>query len=168
MLIVVASLTQYIRLGARRHMSARFCSEIIQQSSLRAPCGKKNSGTPRHERRRRPSPAARPGTGRSGLAARPPLRATDTRQARRAAPDREARHAAHLGRSSRASAEAVRLLLEGGASVGAADGDAASALFLACERGHLECVRLFLEANAAVGQAQAERRHAAAHCKPGG
>ena len=50
-------------------------------------------------------------------------------------------------------AEAVRLLLEAGASVGAADCDAASALFLACFKGCLECAQLLLHANAVVNQA---------------
>ena len=50
-------------------------------------------------------------------------------------------------------AEAVRLLLEAGASVGAADGDDSSALLLACERECRECARLLLEAGAAVDQA---------------
>merc|ERR1712086_257295 len=47
-------------------------------------------------------------------------------------------------------AEAVRLLLEGGASVGAADSGGASALLLASEGGHLECARLLLEVGAAT------------------
>merc|ERR1719198_1903174 len=42
-------------------------------------------------------------------------------------------------------AEAVRLLLEGGASVGATNGGGGSALLIACQDGHLECVRLLLE-----------------------
>ena len=50
-------------------------------------------------------------------------------------------------------AEAVRLLLEAGASVGATDGDDAPALLLACEKECLECARLLLEAGAAVDQA---------------
>ena len=48
-------------------------------------------------------------------------------------------------------AEAVRLLLEGGASVGATSSDGASALLLACAGGYLEIVRLLLEASAVVG-----------------
>jgi ankyrin repeat protein len=51
-------------------------------------------------------------------------------------------------------AEAVRLLLEAGASVGAADGEGASALVLACEAGRLECAQLLLAAGAAVDQAE--------------
>ena len=39
-------------------------------------------------------------------------------------------------------AEAVRLLLEAGVSVGEADGGGASALLLACSKGCPECVRL--------------------------
>ena len=50
-------------------------------------------------------------------------------------------------------AEAARLLLEAGASVGATDGGGRSALLVACAMGHLEIVRLLLEASAAVGQA---------------
>ena len=48
----------------------------------------------------------------------------------------------------------MRLLLEGGASVGAADGDGATALLLACAGGYPEIARLLLEADAAVGQAR--------------
>ena len=48
-------------------------------------------------------------------------------------------------------AEAVRLLLEAGASVGATSSDGASALLLACAGGYLEIVRLLLEASAVVG-----------------
>ena len=51
-------------------------------------------------------------------------------------------------------AEAVRLLREAGASVGAADGEGASALVLACEAGRLECAQLLLAAGAAVDQAE--------------
>ena len=43
-------------------------------------------------------------------------------------------------------AEAVRLLLEAGASVGATNGTGRAALFTACQKGHLEIVRLLLEA----------------------
>jgi len=50
-------------------------------------------------------------------------------------------------------AEAVRLLLEGGASVGATNDGGASALLLACAGDYLECVRLLLEAGAAMDQA---------------
>ena len=38
-------------------------------------------------------------------------------------------------------AEAVRLLLEAGASVGATTGTGRAALFIACLEGHVECVR---------------------------
>ena len=51
-------------------------------------------------------------------------------------------------------AEAVRLLLEGGASVGATTGGGASALYIACQQGQIECARLLLEAGAAVNQAR--------------
>ena len=47
----------------------------------------------------------------------------------------------------------MRLLLEGGASVGATNGGGGSALLIACQDGHLECVRLLLEASAAINQA---------------
>ena len=50
-------------------------------------------------------------------------------------------------------AEAVRLLLEAGASVGATTGGGASALLVACWKGCLECALLLLEAGAAVSQA---------------
>ena len=50
-------------------------------------------------------------------------------------------------------AEAARLLLEGGAGVGAADSGGATALLLASEGGHLECVRLLQQAGAATSQA---------------
>ena len=50
-------------------------------------------------------------------------------------------------------AEAVRLLLEVGASVGATTGGGASALHIACQQGHVQCARLLLEASAAVNQA---------------
>ena len=53
-------------------------------------------------------------------------------------------------------AEAARLLLEGGASVGATTGGGASALYIACQEGQIECVRLLLEAGAATDQADAE------------
>ena len=43
-------------------------------------------------------------------------------------------------------AEAVRLLLEGGASVGATTGGGAPALFIACDQEQIECARLLLEA----------------------
>ena len=51
-------------------------------------------------------------------------------------------------------AEAVRLLLEAGASVGATDGGGRSALYIACEKGSPEIARLLLEASAAVSQAR--------------
>ena len=47
-------------------------------------------------------------------------------------------------------AEAVRLLLEAGASAGGTTGGGASALYIACQYGHLECVRLLQQAGAAV------------------
>ena len=47
-------------------------------------------------------------------------------------------------------ADAVRLLLESGASVGATNGSGSTALYIACHRGHLECVQLLLGASAAV------------------
>ena len=51
-------------------------------------------------------------------------------------------------------AEAVRLLLEGGASVGAADSGGATALLLASEEGHVDVVHLLLtEGGASVDQA---------------
>ena len=50
-------------------------------------------------------------------------------------------------------AEAVRLLLEGGASVGATTGGGASALLVASDKGHLEIARLLREAGAATDQA---------------
>ena len=43
-------------------------------------------------------------------------------------------------------AEAVRLLLEGGASVGATNDDGASALYIACQEGQIERARLLVEA----------------------
>ena len=49
-------------------------------------------------------------------------------------------------------AEAVRLLLEGGASVGATNGGGGSALYIACQEGQIECARLLLEAGGAVNQ----------------
>ena len=55
--------------------------------------------------------------------------------------------------SRHGQAEAVRLLLEGGASVGATTGTGRAALFIACQegwQGHLEIARLLLEAGAAV------------------
>ena len=52
-------------------------------------------------------------------------------------------------------AEAVRLLLQGGASAGAPDGGGASALYIACYKGLLECARLLVEAGAAVNQSEA-------------
>merc|ERR1719424_107143 len=51
-------------------------------------------------------------------------------------------------------AEAVRLLLEAGASVGATTGGGASALYIACQNGHLDVARLLLEAGAAMDQAK--------------
>ena len=51
-------------------------------------------------------------------------------------------------------ADAVRLLLESGASVGATTGDGCSALFVACQEGQLDCVRLLLGANADADQAK--------------
>ena len=51
-------------------------------------------------------------------------------------------------------ADAVRLLLESGASVGATNGSGSTALYIACHRGHLECVQLLLGASAAVDQAK--------------
>ena len=51
--------------------------------------------------------------------------------------------------------EAVRLLLEGGASVGATTGGGASALYIACQEGQIECARLLVEAGAATDQADA-------------
>ena len=53
-------------------------------------------------------------------------------------------------------AEAARLLLEGGASVEAADSGGATALLIASEEGHLDCVRLLVEAGAATDRADAE------------
>ena len=50
-------------------------------------------------------------------------------------------------------AEAVRLLLQGGASAGAPDGGGASALYIASQEGHLEIARLLRDAGAAVDQA---------------
>ena len=50
----------------------------------------------------------------------------------------------------RGQSDAVRLLLESGASVGATTGGGSTALAIACQKGHLECARLLLEANAAV------------------
>ena len=55
-------------------------------------------------------------------------------------------------------AEAVRLLLEGGASVGATNGGGGSAMHIACQEGQVECARLLLEAGAAVNQADSEGR----------
>ena len=57
--------------------------------------------------------------------------------------------AAHYGQ-----ADAVQLLLESGASVGATAGGGASALFIACQAGQLDCVRLLLGANADADQAK--------------
>ena len=51
-------------------------------------------------------------------------------------------------------AEAARLLLEAGASVGTTTGGGASALLLACWKGCLECARLLLSAGAAANQAE--------------
>ena len=50
-------------------------------------------------------------------------------------------------------ADAVRLLLESGASVGATSGSGSTALFIACQKGQLECARLVLGAGAAVNKA---------------
>ena len=50
-------------------------------------------------------------------------------------------------------ADAVRLLLESGASVGATTGRGSTALVIACQEGQLECVRLLLGANADADQA---------------
>ena len=46
--------------------------------------------------------------------------------------------------------EVVRLLLAGGASARAADGGGASALYIACQEGHLEIATLLRDAGAAV------------------
>merc|ERR1712086_369036 len=53
-------------------------------------------------------------------------------------------------------AEAVRLLLKGGASVGATNGGGASALYITCQEGQIECARLLVEAGAAPDQADSE------------
>ena len=50
-------------------------------------------------------------------------------------------------------ADAVRLLLESGASAGATTGDGSTALFVACYEGQVECAHLLLEASAAISQA---------------
>ena len=50
-------------------------------------------------------------------------------------------------------AEAVRLLLEAGASVGATTGGGASALYIACQEDYPEIARLLLEASAAINHA---------------
>ena len=50
----------------------------------------------------------------------------------------------------------MRLLLEGGASVGATNGGGASALYIACQEEQIECARLLVEAGAATDQADAE------------
>ena len=49
-------------------------------------------------------------------------------------------------------ADAVRLLLESGASVGATTGRGSTALAIACQEGQLDCVRLLLGANADANQ----------------
>ena len=51
-------------------------------------------------------------------------------------------------------ADAVRLLLESGASVGATTGRGSTALAIACQEGQLDCVRLLLGANADADQAE--------------
>ena len=51
-------------------------------------------------------------------------------------------------------ADAVRLLLESGASVGATTGRGSTALAIACQEGQLDCVRLLLGANADADQAK--------------
>ena len=51
-------------------------------------------------------------------------------------------------------AEAVRLLLEAGARVGATAGGGRAALFIACLEGYLECARLLQQAGAAVNQSR--------------
>ena len=51
-------------------------------------------------------------------------------------------------------ADAVRLLLESGASVGATTGRGSTALAIACQEGQLDCVRLLLGANADANQAE--------------
>ena len=69
--------------------------------------------------------------------------------------DTEKRHTLLTWAARHGQAEAARLLLEGGASVGATNGGGASALYIACQKGHLEIARLLLEASAAVNQATA-------------
>ena len=55
-------------------------------------------------------------------------------------------------------AEAVRLLLEGGASVGATNGGGASALYIACQEGQIGCVRLLVECQRRRARTENERR----------
>ena len=54
-------------------------------------------------------------------------------------------------------AEAARLLLEGGASVGATTGGGASALYTACQQGQIECARRGRGRRASEQSARGER-----------